>query len=114
MMGEEDEAEVSIRLEKDVMLELAMFAHEVHATMNDLIVDILTISSEAWELRRRGSRNGREGHYVGKHRGRHLRGRDAFCFYYQPDSSVAWLLASKRGRSLKARRPRYTSKADRA
>jgi hypothetical protein len=104
---------ISLRLDGDVMLTLAMVAHENNVTLNELTVAIMS----DFIFRRHfvmPSRNRREGKYVGKHRGRHLRSDARFHFYYgQPDSSVAWLAASRRGLPLKARRPRYTSKTDR-
>lgn len=71
--GADDAITVSIRLDDDVALKLAMFAHEARMTMNALVVDVLAVTAEAWELRRRGSRNGREGRYVGRWPGGHVR-----------------------------------------
>ena len=97
----DDEIEIPIRLENDVALKLAMFAHDVRVTLNDLVVNILEDSAAGWALRRRrGSRRDREGVYVGKCAGKHYRahnpatalleGGQVFFSFPIPSATVAF------------------------
>lgn len=61
----DDDVEMMFRLEDEVARGLAQLAADAGITMNDLVNDILEITADQWELKRRGSRNGREGRYVG-------------------------------------------------
>lgn len=111
--GAED-IDMPIRLDHATLLALAVRAHDMRIPLNDLVVHALELAVIRHSLSLRGtSRNRREGRYVGNHRGGHLRSNDAPCYYGRPDSCVAWLLASQRGKPLQARRPRYTAKAQR-
>lgn len=104
----DDEIEIQIRLEDDVALKLAMFAHSIKRTMNDVVVNILEGTAYGWELRRRRSRRGREGVYVGKWRGKHLRSTSMVFNFGQPWADVAWAVASQRaGAPQPVRKPRY-------
>lgn len=105
----DDKIEIELRLPDELARNLAQFAHDVGQTMDELVENALT-----WALQRRGSRNGREGRYVGKFRGRHLR-TTKLLFYGDgrivPDADVAWGEASRRaGEPLPVRRPRYITK----
>ena len=104
----DDEIEIPIRLDDDVALKLAMFAHSIRRTMNEVVVDILATTAYGWELRRRGSRRGREGAYVGKWRGQHLRSTSMVFNWGGPRADVAWAVASQRaGAPQPVRKPRY-------
>lgn len=92
----EDDVVVSVRLDEDVALKLGLFAHEAHATMNEFAVAVLAMAADGWAAARRGSRNGREGGYVGRANGRHVRSGSP-CFYVgMPVAVLARALAHRR------------------
>lgn len=68
--------DVPLKLDNDVALELALFAHDTHRTMSDLVIDILKDSARNWGREHapvRQSRNAREGDYKGRHQGMNYR-----------------------------------------
>jgi predicted transcriptional regulator len=111
----DDKIEIELRLPDELARNLAQFAVDVGQTMDEIVERALALNVGAWEARRRGSRNGREGRYVGKHQGRHLRTSKMMRHWSSmPDADFAWGVASLRaGEPLPLRRPRYIAKGQR-
>lgn len=99
---DDDDIVVSIRLDDDVALKLAMFAHEARITMNELVVQIIAESVYAWRVT--SSRNRREGRYVGRFNGRSIRTTLPQFQIGRPDRGVARAVHLNR---LKMRVARY-------
>jgi hypothetical protein len=102
-VADDDYKTVSIRLDDAVMLKLAMAAHETNVTLNDLTVAIMS----DFIYRRRFvmlSRNRREGKYVGKHGGNHVRTKVRELQLSFLDRGVARAIKLDRLRNKVARR----------
>jgi predicted transcriptional regulator len=106
----DDKIEIELRLPDELARNLAQFAVDVGQTMDELVENAL-----AWALQRRDSRNAREGRYIGKFRGRHLRTAKQLRYWFgAPAADVAWSVASHRaGEPQPLRHPRYIAKGQR-
>lgn len=92
--GMDDEINVSIRLDDDVALKLAMFAHDAGVTLNALLVAIL--EDDLVFRRLLPSRNKQQGRYVGRWRGRHVRSTEPWAGQVRLDSGIARAVRQQR------------------
>jgi hypothetical protein len=86
--------DVPFRVDDAVALKLAMLAHADGVTLNELMVAILTHMVSAHRVIR--SRNAREGHYVGRWRGSHVRSTETWASYGRRDGRTAMAVKKQR------------------
>lgn len=101
---DDDEVDVSLRLDDTTTLKLAMIAHEAGMTLNDAVVAIIALTVDDWRRQRPGSRNQREGTYVGRYNGLHIRSSDPHFQVGRLDRCIARAVRRHR---LKLRVARY-------